>query len=209
MYLLAYRDPANGPLEAMIYVQTTPDVDTVMAKITLADQRLHGGRHQLNVVVGSGEEWPLYWYLRDYTLDPHPGYYATFDPSNFKTMQPDVLILYPGADVKAFFDAHPTGYHMKEYALRSWFDEAYKPQLACETHPGMTCPKNVDYSLYGQGLGPWLSYGSNPPPNAKFNLGLAAPRLWNWLWVRQPLGATKGPYYDFVFIVRDGLPIQP
>jgi hypothetical protein len=67
----------------------------------------------------------------------------------------------------------------------------------------------VDYSFYGKGLGPWLSYGSNPPPNATFNAGLATSRLWNWLWVRQPLGSVKGPYYDFVFIVRDGLNVQP
>jgi hypothetical protein len=209
MYLLAYQDPANGPLEMMVYVQTTPDVDTVMAKITQADQRLHGGKHQLNVVVGSGEEWPFYWYLRDYWMDPHPGSYVTFDPTDLQTINPDVLILYPGQDVQTFMAAHPSGYHMKEYALRSWFDESYKPQLACETHPGTKCPSNVDYSFYGKGLGPWLSYGANPPPNATFNAGRAIPRLWNWLWVRQPLGSVKGPYYDFVFIVRDGLNVQP
>ncbi len=209
MYLLTYQDPANGPLEMMVYVQTTPDVDTVMAKINKADQALHGGRHQLNIVVGAGEEWPFYWYLRDYWMDPHPGSYVTFDPVSYQNMTPDVLILYPGADVQAFMQAHPTGYHMKQYVLRSWFDEAYKPQLVCQTQPGTKCPANIDYSFYGKGLGPGLSYGGNPPANAKFNPGLAAGRLWNWLWVRQPLGNTQGPYYDFVFIVRDGLPIQP
>ncbi len=208
MYLLTYQDPANGPLEMMVYVQTTPDVDQVMAKINKADQELHGGRHQLNIVVGTGEEWPFYWELRDYWMEPHPGSYVTWDPTSFQNLNPDVLILYPGPDVQAFMQAHPTGYTMKEYALRSWFDESYKPQLACETQ-GTKCPSNVDYSFYGKGLGPWLSYGSNPPPNAKFNPGLATARLWNWLWVRQPLGSTKGPYYDFVFIVRDGLHIQP
>jgi uncharacterized protein (TIGR03663 family) len=208
MYLLAYQDPSNGPLEMMVYVQTTQDVDTVMAKINQADQTLHGGKHQLNIVVGSGEEWPFYWYLRDYWMDPHPGSYVTFDPQSYQNLNPDVLILYPGADVQAFMQAHPKGYSMKEYVLRSWFDEAYKPQLPCEVQ-GTKCPANVDYAFYGKGVGPWLSYGSNPPPNAKFNAGLAASRLWNWLWFRQPLGSTKGPYYDFVFIVRDGLGIQP
>ncbi|HEX8996272.1 MAG TPA: flippase activity-associated protein Agl23 [Ktedonobacterales bacterium] len=209
MYLLTYQDPANGPLEMMVYVQTTPDVDTVMAKINQADQRLHGGRHQLSIVVGSGEEWPFYWYLRDYWMDPHPATYAQFDPADYATINPDVLILYPGADVQAFMQAHPHGYTMKEYALRSWFDESYKPQLACQIHPGTRCPANVDYAFYGKGVGPWLSYGDNPPPNATFNAGLAASRLWSWLWVRQPLGNTKGPYYDFVFIVRDGMSINP
>ncbi len=209
MYLLTYQDPANGPLEMMVYVQTTPDVDTVMAKINKADQILHGGRHQLNIVVGAGEEWPFYWYLRDYWMDPHPNTYVTFDPASYQNISPDVLILYPGADVQAFMQAHPQGYTMKQYTLRSWFDEAYKPQLACQINPKIKCPANIDYAFYGQGLGPWLSYGSNPPANATFKPGLAAGRLWNWLWFRQPLGATKGPYYDFVFIVRNGLPIHP
>ncbi|HEX2350388.1 MAG TPA: flippase activity-associated protein Agl23 [Ktedonobacterales bacterium] len=208
MYLLTYKDPANGPLEMMIYVQTTPDVDTVMAKINQADQKLYGGRHQLSVVVGSGEEWPFYWYLRDYWMQPHPNTYVTFDPTNLQTLNADVLILYP-SDAQTFMQAHPTGYHEQEYALRSWFDESYKPQLACQIHPGTKCPSNVDYAFYGKGLGPWLSYGANPPPNATFDAGRAASRLWSWLWVRQPLGSTTGPYYDFVFIVKDGLPIQP
>ena len=206
MYLLSQPDAANGPLEMMVYVQTTPDVDTVMSKITYADQKLYGGRHQLQIVVGAGEEWPFYWYLRDYWLDPHPSTYVTFDPTNY-TSSPDVLILLPGEEVQQFLAAHPTGYTMKQYRLRAWFDESYKP-LQCVPTKTKTCPPPGDPLLYGQGLGPYLSYGSNPPPNATFNLGKAAPRLWNWLWYRQPLGATTGSY-DFVFVVRNGLPIQP
>jgi uncharacterized protein (TIGR03663 family) len=215
MYLLTYRDPANGPLEMMVYVQTTQDVDTVMAKIAKADQHLYGGKHQLKIVVGQGEEWPMYWYLRDYWLDPHPGSYVTWDPqpvngaNPFANMNPDALILYPGDQVQQFFQAHPTGYHMKEYALRSWFDESYKPQLPCLQKPGLKCPSDVNYALYGQGLGPWLTYGSKPPANATFNLVKASSRLWNWLWVREPLGSTTGPYYDFVFIVRDSAGVKP
>jgi uncharacterized protein (TIGR03663 family) len=217
MVALTYQDPSNGPLEMMVYVQTTQDVDTVMAKIALADEHLYGGKHQLKIVVGQGEEWPMYWYLRDYWLDPHPGSYVTWDPPSvngsnpFVNMNPapDALILYPGAQVQQFFQAHPTGYHMKEYVLRSWFDESYKPQLACEVNPAQKCPDNVNYAFYGQGLGQWLSYGSNPPPNAKFNLGKATSRLWNWLWFRKPLASTSGPYYDFVFIVKDSAGVNP
>ena len=215
MYLLTYQNPSNAPLEMMVYVQTTQDVDTVMAKITTADKNLYGGKHQLKIVVGQGEEWPMYWYLRDYWLDPHPGSYVTWDPQSvngsnpFSNMNPDALILYPGTQVQQFFQAHPTGYHMKEYVLRSWFDESYKPQLPCLEKPGQKCPSNIDYAFYGQGLGPWLSYGSAPPPNATFNLGKASSRLWNWLWFRKPLGSTTGPYYDFVFIVRDSAGVKP
>jgi hypothetical protein len=60
----------------------------------------------------------------------------------------------------------------------------------------------------GVGLGNYLSYGNDPPANAKFDLGRTTNRLWNWLWFRKPLGATNGSY-DFVLVVRDGLPIQP
>jgi len=216
---LTYKDPAEGPLEPYVYVQTTPDVDRVMSKINYADQQMHGGKHQLNIVVGAGEEWPFYWYLRNYYLDPHPATYVQFSAQTFSASgpKPDVLLLLPGAEVQSFLAAYPTGYHLKEYRLRAWFDESYKP-LPCTPTATTKCPPPGDALLYGQGLGPYLSYGSNPPAtcyNYKtspvgqcFKPTLAAQRIWNWLWFRKPLGATTGSY-DFVFVVRNGLPIQP
>ncbi|MGZ3715960.1 MAG: hypothetical protein ACXVA4_11120, partial [Ktedonobacterales bacterium] len=68
------------------------------------------------------------------------------------------------------------------------------------------CPSS-DFLLYGVGLDKYLTYGSTPPPNAHFDAGKAANRLWRWLWLREPLGDTHGST-DFVFIVRDGLPIS-
>ena len=206
---LSYIHPADGPHEMMVYVQTTPDVTAAMAKINAADQKLYGGRHQLQIWVGQGEEWPMYWYLRDYYLDPHPGSYAVFDPDVSAPFVkgapvPDVLILLP-SDAEAFMAAHP-GYHAREYKLRSWWDEAYKPP-ACVPSKSTPCPSSANWGA-GVGLGPYLSYGSNPPPNAKFDLGRATNRLWNWLWTRQPLGDVNGSY-DFTLIVRDGVPIQP
>gem|GEM_PF-434829 len=215
---LAFVNPAEGPLEPYVYVQTTPDVDLVMSKINYADQVLYHGRHQLTIDVGAGEEWPFYWYLRDYYLDPHPSTYVNWSVQTFNanTPMPDVLILLPGAEVQAFQAAYPKGYTMREYRLRAWFDESYKPQ---ECNPAAAkCPPPKDPLFYGQGLGPYLTYGSNPPASCfnykknppdqcGLNLGKAASRIWNWLWFRKPLGATTGSY-DFVFIVRDGLPIQ-
>jgi uncharacterized protein (TIGR03663 family) len=207
MWILSHPDAAKGPLEMMVYVQTTDDVDLVMNKINYADQKLSGGKHQLRIAVGTGEEWPMYWYLRDYYMDSHPLSYVDFgyNPSQANAPQEDVLILLP-SDAQAFMALHPTGYHMKEYKLRSWFDEAYKP-LPCVATKAHACPATANW---GSGVGPanYLSYGSNPPPNVHFNLAKAAGRLWAWLWVRQPLGDTNGSY-DFTFIVRDGLPIQP
>ncbi len=210
MVELAYVEPADGPQEMMTYVQTTPDVTAAMAKINAADQKLHAGNHQLQVWVGQGEEWPMYWYLRDYYLDPHPGTYVTFDPASLtdKFAQgvpaPDVLILLP-SDAATFMAAHP-GYHAKQYKLRSWWDESYKLPLCSATVKSM-CTTSADWGT-GVGLGNYLSYGSQPPANAKFDLGRTVNRLWNWLWYRQPLGDVNGSY-DFTLVVRDGLPIQP
>ncbi len=209
MWLLSYKDAADGPVEMMVYVQTTNDVDLVMNKITQADKATHGGQHQLRIWVGQGEEWPFYWYLRDFYLDPHPGYYAQIPadlnaPFSDSNPAPDALILLP-SDAQTFLAAHPN-YQQHQYKLRSWWDEAYKP-LPCQPTKANPCPASANWGA-GVGLPNYLSYGSFPPPNAKFNLGLAAGRLWNWLWQRQPLGDTGGSY-DFVFLVRDGVPIKP
>jgi uncharacterized protein (TIGR03663 family) len=210
MVELAYVEPADGPHEMMVYVQTTPDVTAAMAKINTADQKLHAGDHQLQIWVGQGEEWPMYWYLRDYYLDPHPGTYVTFDPASLTDKfaegvpAPDVLILLP-SDAATFMAAHP-GYHAKQYKLRSWWDESYKLPLCSATVKSL-CTTSADWGT-GVGLGNYLSYGSQPPANAKFDLGRTTNRLWNWLWHRQPLGEVNGSY-DFTLVVRDGLPIQP
>jgi predicted membrane-bound mannosyltransferase len=206
MLILSHQDAANGPLEMMVYVQTTPDVQRIMDRIAYADKVLYGGKHQIHIVVGPGEEWPFYWYLRDYPNTIYDSYNAA-DP---KSPQEDVLILLPAGDPnhndgQSFMAAHPTGYQMKEYKLRSWWDEAYKPPPCIPTKQ-QACPPSADWGS-GVGVGAYLSYGSTPPPGAKFNLGLASQRLWNWLWFRQPLGFTGGSY-DFVFIVRNGLPIH-
>ncbi|HLZ21449.1 MAG TPA: flippase activity-associated protein Agl23 [Ktedonobacterales bacterium] len=209
MLVLSYQDPANGPHEMMVYVQTTPDVDLVMRKIQQADQALYGGRHLLKIGVGAGQEWPFYWYLRDYH-NVAWGYNAS-SPS---AQQEDVLILSTAADgvgspdtSDAFMALHPHDYTAKEYALRSWWDEGYKPP-PCVATKRAPCPASANW---GSGVGPglYLTYGSNPPPGAQFDFGRAAGRVWSWLWTRQAFGNTTGPYYDFVFVVRNGVPVQP
>ncbi len=211
MLTLAYTNPANGPYEMMVYVQTTPDVDTVMAKIDALDTKLYHGQHLLRIGVGPGEEWPFWWYLRDY----HNAYFE-YNPTQANAPKVDAMILLPAgadgsADAATFLTAHTTGYRSHQYALRSWWDEAYKPApcVATKGHPCASSPS--DQWGYGVGLGPYLSYGSNPPAHATFNAGRAANRLWNWLWLRKPLGYV-GPtnaYYDFTFIVPANSPVQP
>ncbi len=66
MFQVVYVHPADAPHEMMIYVQTTPDVNTVMAKVDQLDRKLYGGRHLMPIAVMSDATWPFAWYLRDY-----------------------------------------------------------------------------------------------------------------------------------------------
>jgi hypothetical protein len=179
----------------------------VMDKLNRADRQMYGGQHQLKIAIGVGEEWPFYWYLRDYWLDPHPSSYVYWDYPVTSTNAPteDVLLLTP-SDASTFLAAHPGAYQSHEYQLRSWWDEGYKPPpcVATKKNP---CPASANWGT-GVGVPLWLSYGDNPPPNAKFNPGLTASRLWSWLWQRKPLGYDQGSY-DFVLVVRNGVPIHP
>jgi predicted membrane-bound mannosyltransferase len=211
MLVLTYQDAADGPHEIMVYVQTTPDVQLVMDKIATADRVLYGGTHAMRIGVGPGQEWPFRWYLREY-----PNTTFNYDVTTVNEPQEDVLILSTAADTisasngETFMMRHPHGYAMKEYVLRSWWDEAYKP-APCVPAAHKPCPPMGSYPAgsYGVGIGPYLSYGSSPPPDATFQVGLAAGRLWDWLWFRTPLGKVSSGYYDFDFIVHDGDPIRP
>ncbi|MGZ3639953.1 MAG: flippase activity-associated protein Agl23, partial [Ktedonobacterales bacterium] len=205
MWTLSQRDAADAPHEMMVYVQTTQDVNTVMSKIRYADQKLYHGSHQIRIGVGSGMEWPFHWYLFDY-----PNTIWGYNAGDPKSPQVDVLLVQPvdydqHNDAQSFAALHPTGYQQHQYSLRSWWDEGYKPP-PCVPTKAKACPSS-DFLLYGVGLDKYLTYGSTPPPNAHFDTGKAANRLWRWLWLREPLGDTHGST-DFVFIVRDGLPIS-
>ena len=49
----------------------------------------------------------------------------------------------------------------------------------------------------------WLSYGDNPPPGAKFDLGKAVSNVWQWWWDRKAIGSTDGAYGMGLFIRKD------
>jgi hypothetical protein len=177
----------------MIYVQTTTDVDTVMAKIDTLDQKGDGGGHQLPIGVMAGAEWPFYWYLRDYT-NVCNGF-----PTGCADPKPAVIISAVDSLSTAQIDyAMPTSngeqpdYLFKSYHLRTWWDEGYKP------------PEGG-----GVGLFSWLSYGDNPPSsNASFDLGQAIKNVWLWWWQRKPFGSTMGST-DMGLLIRKDLRMQP
>jgi len=106
---------------------------------------------------------------------------------------PDGLSTYnPSADSK---------YLGHQYHMRSWWDEGYKlPPCEADQKPSFSCSN----PNLGSGVGPalWLSYGDNPPKDARFNLGLTIQRVWNWWWNRQPFGAATGAYDMDLFIQK-------
>jgi uncharacterized protein (TIGR03663 family) len=198
MYEVAYVHPADGPHEMMVYVQTTTDVNIVMAKVNALDQKMFGGKHQMLIGLTADATWPYAWYLRDY---PHVCFnYPTGCPS-------DVPVIIAGGDnpyaVEQQYAGSPNSpgkYVYQEYKMRTWWDEGYKPPV-CVPSKTNDCAGEPTYG--GVGLGLWLSYGDNLPAGAKFNLGLAAQHIWQWWWDRRAIGDTGGAYLMVLFIRKD------
>lgn len=206
MYEVSYVHPADGPHEMLVYVQTTTDVDLIMARINAVDQQHFGGKHQLLIGVTDDATWPFAWYLRDY-----PNLCFGF-PEKCPSWKDTVPIVISGGDdpygdINAYAPVNGK-YLYHEYQMRSWWDEGYKlPPCPAGQKPSLSCS---DPSL-GSGVGPllWLSYGDSPPPGAKFNLPLSLQRLWNWWWQRQPFGATESNHYDMELFIQKGLGVSP
>ena len=204
MVEVTYVEPADGPHEMMIYVQTTTDINIVMARINEVDQKDFGGKHQVQIGVTGDATWPLAWYLRDY-----PNLCFNFPTScpAWKNTAPIIIAGGddPYGDISTYAPANGN-YLYHEYHMRSWWDEGYKlPPCAPGQKPSLTCADPSD-----SGVGPllWLSYGDNPPPGAKFNLGLAVQRIWAWWWQRQPFGSTAGAY-DMELFIQKGMGVNP
>jgi uncharacterized protein (TIGR03663 family) len=199
MYEVSYVEPADGPHEMMIYVQTTTDVNALMAQVDAVDKKDFGGKHQMRIAVTSDGVWPFAWYLRDY-----PNLCFNY-PDACPSWVNNVPVIITGGD-----DYVPSSsiYAGHEYKMRSWWDEGYKlPACQAGQTPSLSC---TDPSL-GSGVGPllWLTYGDTPPQkDAKFNLGLAAQRIWNWWWYRKPFGSTDG-YYPMALFIQKSMGVQP
>ncbi len=195
MYQVTYVHSADGPHEMMIYVQTTVDVNAVMAKVDALDQKLDGGKHQLSIGLTSDATWPFIWYLRDYPntcLD-----YPQGCPTTAKNIP---VIIVGGDNLDGNQSQYAANYQYHQYHMRTWWDEGYKPP-PCVPSKTVQC----DSSQTWGGVGPllWLSYGDNPPPNAKFNLGRAVSNVWQWWWQRKAIGSTDGTYDMGLFIRKD------
>jgi len=206
MYEVSYVHAADGPHEMMVYVQTTPDVNKVMAKIDALDQKMYGGRHQMSIGLMDAATWPFAWYLRDY---PNVcfGY-----PAKCPTIAKNIPVIIAGqedlynaqAQYLTKVGTNP-GYAFQQYHLRTWWDEGYKPS-ACIKSQTNTCDGAPAWGGVGPAL--WLSYGDTPPPGASFNLGRAASNVWQWWWDRKAIGSTDGAY-DIGLFIRNGQGVTP
>jgi predicted membrane-bound mannosyltransferase len=166
MLFVTYVDPGDAPHEMLSYVQTTTDVTDVMAKIDALDQQLYQGQHLLRIGVDDANIWPFSWYLRDYD---HNTVWYYYDGKVVNPDTLDVLLVAPGTE-GAYTQpdaAHPQGlFQAKQYRLRSWWDEGYKP-LPCVPTTTKPCDPTTLYG--GVGAGTWLSYG-DPAPCATITL---------------------------------------
>jgi uncharacterized protein (TIGR03663 family) len=200
MYQVTYVHAADGPHEMMIYVQTTTDVNTVMAKVNALDQKLYGGKHLLPIGLTSDGTWPFIWYLRDY-----PNTCIDYPTGCAATAKNIPVIITGGDNLYGYQSQYSANYQYHQYHMRTWWDEGYKP-APCVPSKTVTC----DPSQTGGGVGLWLwlSYGDNPPPGATFNLGRAVSNVWQWWWQRKAIGSTDGSY-DMGLFIRKDLGVQP
>jgi uncharacterized protein (TIGR03663 family) len=204
MYEVSYIHAADGPHEMMVYVQTTTDVNIVMAKIAQLDQKYDHGDHQLPIGIMNDATWPFAWYVRDY-----PNICFNY-PSGCAATAKNYPVIIVGGDnlynAEGQYGGPKGNYVYQQYRMRTWWDEGYKPPPCIPTKANNNCAGQLEYG----GVGPllWLSYGDNPPPNAHFNLGLAAKNIWDWWWYRTAIGSTDGDYPMGLFIQK-GLGVAP
>jgi predicted membrane-bound mannosyltransferase len=197
---VTYIHQADAPHEMMIYVQTTTDINIVMAKVDALDQTVYGGKHLMPIGVTADATWPYAWYLRDYTD-------VCFNfPTPCQEMAKTVPVIITGGDnLPGQMAQFGNDFNFHQYHMRAQWDQGYMPPPCVRTKTEL-CTDPQPYT----GVGPWLwlSYGDNPPPGASFNLGRAASNIWQWWWQRKPFGATDGSY-DMGLFIRKTLNVAP
>jgi uncharacterized protein (TIGR03663 family) len=202
MFQVVYVDPASGPHEMMIYVQTTYDVNTIMAKIDTLDRKMYGGKHQLPIAVMNDALWPFAWYLRDYSSVCF-SFPSTACPASGNWP----VIIAGGDNLPSAQMQYGQQYAYHQYEMRSQWDQGYMPPPCVGTPTNPCAPQQYT----GVGPLPWLSYGNYPPHPGQFDLGLIAKNVWQWWWHRTPFGGIDTGYGMSLFIRKDllHLGVQP
>ncbi|GER86796.1 hypothetical protein KDW_09580 [Dictyobacter vulcani] len=195
MFQVTFVHSADGPHEMMIYVQTSTDINTMMDKIDTLDKKLYKGDHQIPIGLVDDATWPFAWYLRDYKNVCY-----NFPDGCSTTAQNIPVIISSGDKMVNMQYQYRNGYQFHQYHMRTQWDQGYMPP-ACKPTATDHCTDPQAYV----GVGPWLwlSYGDNPPPGAKFDLGRAVNNVWSWWWQRKAFGDTNGSYDMGLFIKND------
>jgi predicted membrane-bound mannosyltransferase len=200
MFQVTFVHYADAPHEMMIYVQTSTDINIVMSKIETLDKKYYGGNHTIPIGVTDNVTWPFAWYLRDYTSVCYRF------PSGCADTAKDVRVMIGGEeDVPGMQSQYGSTYAFHQYHLRTQWDQGYMPP-PCIRSKSDSCSDPQPYT----GVGPWLwlSYGDNPPPHAKFDLGRAVNNIWQWWWERKAFGSTDGTY-DMGLFIRSDMGVKP
>ncbi len=172
-----------------------------MVKIYAVYQKLDGGRHQISIGVMDDATWPFAWYLRDY-----PNVYYQNGSNHCKLPDENFTVIIAGGDCLAAAEmTYQRTYAYHQYHMRTWWDEGYKPP-PCVPSKTNDCAGQPTWG----GVGPWLwlSYGDNPPPGAKFDLGRAVNNVWQWWWQRKAIGSTTGSY-DMMLLIPKNVGVAP
>jgi uncharacterized protein (TIGR03663 family) len=195
MIQVVYVHAADAPHEMMIYVQTTPDINIVMANVAQLDQKLYGGKKKLPIAVMNDATWPFAWYLRDYTNTCF-GFPSTACPASENWP----VIIAGGDNLPLVQEQYDQKYAYHQYEMRSQWDQGYMPP------PCVSTPNNPCASQQYTGVGPlpWLSYGNYPPHPGQYSLALIAKNVWQWWWRRTPFGGIDGGY-GMALLIRKNL----
>lgn len=175
-----YGDVAR---EAMVFVQTSPDVARVMERLEEASIR-RTGRLDLPVIYDNETVW--LWYLRDFREATNSG------PTLAGSPAPEVmavLMLYDNYNANDTNRSSLQEFQVQRYPLRWWFPESETYRLG----EGWTTSEVENLSLLGRVLRDPLSERTLTD-------------LWNYLLYRRPPGALGST--DFIIAVRPELALE-
>ncbi len=199
---LTYRE-GDVPRDMLIYVQTSPQVVQLTRDLEALSHELTGGMG-LEVWYDSGTQWPMNWYLREFTnrryfgttlreLPDPPPPVILYSLEYLGNMPPDVARALEGR------------YTFVEYPMRWWFpeDETYRrfaiaPELKNEARQNYQTDQPPPYSAADVLRSVWSSIASLQRPEQQA-------KLFRLVAFRE-LPATIGSYRFRVYIRNDLVP---
>lgn len=107
--------PAS-PVERIVYNHTSPDIDYAVSRIADIGHKTNYGK-QVPVLVQGEMEWPLYWYLREYSNIYYVPATAPLETAE-TTSRPVVLVNWDSSNVNNL----KQNYNMERLKVREWWE---------------------------------------------------------------------------------------